>query len=561
MNDSCCGNVLSDKIMASPVVGKETVKDDTFTVIRQKNDVTGEDVVQVVLLSDALREHCGETLKNDSFWISGIKHDIMLFMPLVRHMKNWDPNHAFYSFFEFLKNEFNNILAGWKSMKKKNLISFNFLPFLFEVGQSVYGELNGEIIGGPIEECQTIRTFFGSYFRLQLKTIRSNGRSLLFSSQDVNIPSFTGMVNIDDLPVKPLDKNSKTYNTLVERGKTFRDIAYGANYMHYDGQMIIKNNWFETFLHATGRVVIDVSSHIQRNQDYELRSLNEDRHDNVGNKVELTDDLLYMTHPFTYGFSMRLKRWGKICVSGISKIEYREKAFQQLVLDENKKKLIHSLVTESKDSFKDVVSDKGGGCIFLLHGPPGVGKTLTAESIADYLHRPLYSVSVGELGVNPDSLETNLRNILELGSHWNAVILIDEADIFLSARNTNDINRNAMVGIFLKLLEYHQGVMFLTTNMVDTFDKAFLSRISLSINYPDHTVESLEKIWSNLFEAAGIKGLNAKSLAKKYPDLNGRFIKTVIRIAQTVAKTEGKKKVLMKHIHQVISLRDEFNLG
>lgn len=43
--------------------------------------------------------------------------------------------------------------------------------------------------------------------------------------------------------------------------------------------------------------------------------------------------------------------------------------------------------------------------------------------------RPLYSVSVGELGTNTDELEKKLREILELASTWNAVILIDEADI------------------------------------------------------------------------------------------------------------------------------------
>jgi SpoVK/Ycf46/Vps4 family AAA+-type ATPase len=66
------------------------------------------------------------------------------------------------------------------------------------------------------------------------------------------------------------------------------------------------------------------------------------------------------------------------------------------------------------------------GCIFLLHGPPGVGKTLTAEAIAEMLHKPLYSVTVGELGTQTGHLEQNLRDILEVASAWDAVILIDE---------------------------------------------------------------------------------------------------------------------------------------
>lgn len=55
-----------------------------------------------------------------------------------------------------------------------------------------------------------------------------------------------------------------------------------------------------------------------------------------------------------------------------------------------------------------------------------VGKTLTAEAISEYLHRPLYNVSVGELGTSVVELESKLSEILEVASIWNAVILIDE---------------------------------------------------------------------------------------------------------------------------------------
>ncbi|CAG8804552.1 4511_t:CDS:2, partial [Gigaspora margarita] len=54
-----------------------------------------------------------------------------------------------------------------------------------------------------------------------------------------------------------------------------------------------------------------------------------------------------------------------------------------------------------------------------------VGKTLTAEAISEYLHRPLDAISVGELGVTPKELEDKLSEILEIPSVQNAVILID----------------------------------------------------------------------------------------------------------------------------------------
>ena len=57
------------------------------------------------------------------------------------------------------------------------------------------------------------------------------------------------------------------------------------------------------------------------------------------------------------------------------------------------------------------------------------------------------------------------------------MLLLDEADVFLEKRDLRDVHRNAMVSIFLRLLEYHSGIMFLTTNRLETIDSAFDSRV------------------------------------------------------------------------------------
>lgn len=78
-------------------------------------------------------------------------------------------------------------------------------------------------------------------------------------------------------------------------------------------------------------------------------------------------------------------------------------------------------------------------------------------------------------------LEWRLKEVLDIVYSWDAVLLLDEADVFLERRKDNDVNRNAMVGVFLRLLEYHQGILFLTTNRVESFDDAFNSRISIKL--------------------------------------------------------------------------------
>jgi len=169
------------------------------------------------------------------------------------------------------------------------------------------------------------------------------------------------------------------------------------------------------------------------------------------NFTDIPENELWMTWPFVAGFSFTAKQWGEFMVANLTPVIFDDESFDQLVLPQKKKDLIKALVEYQSTTFNDIISGKGGGCIFLLHGSPGVGKTLTAESIAELLHRPLYSVGVGELGTTTDTLEEKLKNILEVAAIWNAVILIDEADIFLEKRTKRDVQRNALVGIFFEI--------------------------------------------------------------------------------------------------------------
>ena len=94
---------------------------------------------------------------------------------------------------------------------------------------------------------------------------------------------------------------------------------------------------------------------------------------------------------------------------------------------------------------------------------------------------PLYYLSAGELGTSsPDSGESNLKRVLDLAQRWNAVVLLDEADVFLARRNNVNIARNALVSVFLRNLEYYQGILILTTNLITQCDPAFESTWSES---------------------------------------------------------------------------------
>lgn len=175
-------------------------------------------------------------------------------------------------------------------------------------------------------------------------------------------------------------------------------------------------------------------------------------------KTGFTDQDYLVASPVALGFSFGEKLWVEFAVSGLSPVVWNEGSFDSLVLPDDQKDVVRALVEshhhENKNNnIDDVIQGKGRGLVAVLHGPPGTGKTLTAESIAELLKKPLYMVSVGELGTRPDYLEKNLTQILDIAHSWGALLLLDEADVFLEQRQTQDIGRNALVSVFLRLLE------------------------------------------------------------------------------------------------------------
>jgi hypothetical protein len=230
---------------------------------------------------------------------------------------------------------------------------------------------------------------------------------------------------------------------------------------------------------------------------------------------QMTDEQLLMCSPTVLGFSFSDKLWVEFAVEHIREIVFNPGAFDSLVLPESQKTIVKALVeshsgkaaNKKTPGIDDIIRGKGKGLVAVLHGRPGVGKTLTAEGISEYLKKPLYMVSAGELGTDSRQLEIQLSRILDMCYSWGAVLLLDEADVFLERRSVHELQRNALVSVFLRLLEYFQGILFLTTNRVETFDEAFQSRIHIALRYNDLDRKAKRIIWKTFLDMVATEEL------------------------------------------------------
>ncbi|KAL8306341.1 hypothetical protein RB597_003119 [Gaeumannomyces tritici] len=262
--------------------------------------------------------------------------------------------------------------------------------------------------------------------------------------------------------------------------------------------------------------------------------------------AELTDEECMLAAPWVRGFDMTTKDWALFNVEDIRDVAWNDDAFEKLVLPNNSKELAWAFVENKsleRSSFDDFVESKGRGLIILMFGPPGVGKTYTAEAVAERCRVPLYSMGAAVLGTNPRHVEYQLDRALHLCRLWKAMFLLDEADIFLGARNMNDLMRNELVAVFLTKLEYYEGTLFLTTNRISALDHAFQSRVDLLLPYHDLAPAARRRVWENFVAHAG--GAARFDVTEEDLDrlsgipLNGREIKNLTKSACLLAAKCG----------------------
>ena len=177
---------------------------------------------------------------------------------------------------------------------------------------------------------------------------------------------------------------------------------------------------------------------------------------NTGIGYQLSEENLQLLPDRVMAYVLRDRKFVQLDVRYLSKIEQQSNVFDNLKIDDRHKQMVMALVDSHFhrkavrgpryfSPGQDLIQGKGEGLVILLHGVPGVGKTATAEAVAQSYQHPLFVITCGDLGFTPKEVERSLEEIFRLAHLWDCVLLLDEADIFLAERTRDDLKRNALV--------------------------------------------------------------------------------------------------------------------
>lgn len=259
--------------------------------------------------------------------------------------------------------------------------------------------------------------------------------------------------------------------------------------------------------------------------------------------TEATESVLAPVQPYINVFNLERHFFADIHVTNLTPYTYDVGLIDKLVLSKEKKELVNVLVKSAGKQLEDIIKGKTGGTIILEVGPAGTGKTLTAQVYSEVIQRPLYTVQCSQLGTDETKLEKSLGLVLSRATRWKAILLVDEADVYIHERG-EDIHQNAIVGVWLQILEYYRGVLFMTTNRDVIIDDAIMSRATAVVRYTLPDKEKLAAVWAILAKQYGVKltasDIEALVTHPKLTRISGRNIKAMLRLVIPLAESRGE---------------------
>ncbi|KAK8108119.1 uncharacterized protein PG998_010132 [Apiospora kogelbergensis] len=435
--------------------------------------------------------------------------------------------------YDLLRPEIEPLVDDVNDMVSNKVITYDMLWAIFQPMQELHAELQGHKRMCIHESHDYTKNAFGNDkgFEVVAKYVDWDGEKFGLSSKTFTIKPFSGTKPIDELEVCPFELikwPEDTRNKLLDRGRKFRELC-SVQHKSYKGMALVLDLRRGCYQHTSGCTEIPL----------------------------LRDDELILCSNILPAYCFTSKRWALLLdIDSVLPISWNDDAFSKLVLPASHKDLVLSFMEAHISGdvhFDDIIKGKGLGFLMLLVGDPGLGKTLTAEAVAEKVHRSLYILSAGELGRDAGSVEKTLQDVLNMTAKWNAVLLLDECDVFLEERNSARLDHNAIVAVFLRLVEYYKGILILTSNRANAIDRAFQSRIHLTLRYPSLSTEAKTAIWKHFVQ--GTTWAAGNTLTDEHYEklntlpVNGREIKNIVKTSFLLASRD-KAPLSIEHLKE-----------
>ncbi|KAK7697421.1 hypothetical protein SLS64_013559 [Diaporthe eres] len=461
-----------------------------------------------------------------------------------------------------MEEEWQNV----KMLMREGKISAQYMEYLMVPGQIIISQGNTSTLAqrtaSVVEDWLHVRRSPDSFSAsVATYTWAFDGNfSKTYVDIDVyGIPSLEEPFNILDLRVYPLEfAEQDEVEALRKRGRMFWKCRT-RNYVsfHSESEDAMQNA-------MSARFMVDIATHKQMHRDDQPnRARVTPKEDELEAEYMSQDDPdlgdeFFMCLPTSIpGFNMQKKEWVSLDVHYIRDVVWNTEAFEFLVIERETKLLIQAVVTNRVRASEntDLITGKGNGLFILLHG------------VAEIAQRPLYRVTCGDIGTKAEDVE---------------IVLLDEADVFLEQRSVSNLERNALVTVFLRVLEYYDGILILTSNRVGILDEAFKSRIQLNLRYKTLEWDQRLQIWKNFLERlqrleqeklknAGrmspgpdlgygikFKEINNEIEVLAKAELNGRQIRNAISTARELA-TYQREPMGYEHLKIVIKEAEKFD--
>ena len=243
-------------------------------------------------------------------------------------------------------------------------------------------------------------------------------------------------------------------------------------------------------------------------------------------------------------------------------------SWEDIVLPEDKVAQLKEICNQVKHRYRvfgewgfDQKLSYGKGLSVLFSGPPGTGKTMVAEVIAQELQLDLYKIDLsGVVSKYIGETEKNLSKIFHEAETSNAILFFDEADALFGKRtqvsDAHDRYANIETSYLLQKMEEYEGVVILATNLRENMDDAFTRRIRFIVEFPFPDTASRLEIWKTHFpqEAPVSDGVDYEFLSKQFQIAGGNIKNIVLNSAFLAAGNSGI--IDMEHI--LNSTRREF---